>query len=201
MFLVFEGADAAGKTTQVALLAARLRTRGSPPLVLREPGGTGLGSVVRSLLKDEQGFAIGAYAELLLFAAARAQLLEEIVHPALEDGQTIVCDRYIYSTLAYQGAGRGLPVDIIAEVNRIATSGLLPDIVVLLDLPVAEALSRQSGRANDRFDQESTAFHERVRASYLEQAAADPERWILVDASQPIEAVAAEIWKKVEERC
>lgn len=203
MFVVIEGIDGAGKTTQIALLAERLRASGLAPLLLREPGSTELGMRVRQLVKGEDGnpVSINERAELLLFGAARAQLVEEVIRPALAEGQTVLCDRYIYSTVAYQGAGRGLDGELIATVNAAATGGLLPDLVILLDLDTAEAVARQHGRGADRFDQESRGFYERVRGSYLHQANADAARWVVINGAQPVEDIAQEIWEKAGKRC
>ncbi|MCX6024419.1 MAG: dTMP kinase [Chloroflexi bacterium] len=200
MFIVFEGVDGAGKTTQIEMLAERLRSQGPTPHVLHEPGGTGLGSVLRRLLKDRQPFSIGERAELLLFGAARAQLIEEVVRPALAAGQPVLLDRYVYSTVAYQGAGRGLDTAEIAAVNATATGGLEPDLVLLLDLPVATALGRQDGREFDRFDQETLAFYQRVNDSYQRQANAAPARWRTFNAAQTAEELAECIWTEVQMR-
>lgn len=202
MFIVLEGIDGAGKTTQTSLLADRLRRCGVDPLVTQEPGTTELGRSIRQIVKGNGKTPLQMVdrAELLLFAAARAQLVEEVIQPALAQGRTVLSDRYIYSTIAYQGAGRGLDLDVIDVINRIATGGVVPDLVLLLDLPGGSARRRQHGRGADRFDEESAAFYERVRASYLGQAAADPARWHVLDGTLPIEHIAEQIWSIVSER-
>jgi dTMP kinase len=202
VFIVLEGIDGAGKTTQTSLLADRLRRCGVDPLVTQEPGTTELGRSIRQIVKGNGKTPLQMVdrAELLLFAAARAQLVEEVIQPALAQGRTVLSDRYIYSTIAYQGAGRGLDLDVIDVINRIATGGVVPDLVLLLDLPGGSARRRQHGRGADRFDEESAAFYERVRASYLGQAAADPARWRVLDGTLPIEHIAEQIWSIVSER-
>lgn len=202
VFIVFEGIDGAGKTTQATLLAEQLRQCHRDPLITQEPGTTEVGLRVRQMVKgnDEGPLRLSGLVEALLFAAARAQLVAEIIRPALAAGRTVVSDRYTYSTVAYQGAGRGLDRATIDQVNHIATGGLTPDLVILLDLTVEAARQRQRGRAADRFDEESAAFYRRVRDSYLQQAAADPARWLIVDGAQPVEVIAQEIWKFLSER-
>ncbi len=195
LFIVFEGVEGSGKSTQARALRQRLASAGISVLSTHEPGGTPTGEQVRQWLKGQH--PITPLAELFLFSAARALLVEQVVRPALQAGQTVLCDRYIYSTLAYQGYGRGLDMEAIHQVNRLATCGLLPDLVVLLDLPPDAGLARKSSRALDRFEQEQQDFHRRVRQGYLELSRQEPGRWLVLDASRPREAVAAAIWERV----
>jgi dTMP kinase len=194
-FVTFEGPEGAGKTTQIGLLAEALRARGHTVTRTREPGGDPVGEKVRELLlhRDE----IGAEAELLLFAAARAQNVRSVVRPALEAGHVVLCDRYTDSTLAYQGYGRGLPADLLARVNAFATGGLVPDRTILLDLPPAEGLARQRAEEQNRLDRERMPFHERVREGFLAVAREEPERLLVIDAARPVEAVATDVQRAV----
>jgi dTMP kinase len=190
LFLTFEGPDGAGKTTQIALLADALREAGHTVTQTREPGGDAVGERVRELLLQED---VGVEAELLLFAAARARNVQTVVRPALEAGHIVLCDRYTDSTIAYQGYGRGLPLDLIARINDFATGGLKPDKTFLMDLPPAEGLARQNRTEQNRLDRESLAFHERVRDGFLATARVEPERVILLNASRPAPTIAADL--------
>ena len=192
LFVTFEGVDRAGKTTQAKLLREAL---GERAVGVREPGGTAVGERVRDLVKDP-AVELGPQAEALLFAAARAELVERVIRPALEEGRVVVSDRYLDSSLAYQGDARGLGVEEVARVNRFATGGLEPDITFLLELDLAEAAAR--GGEADRFESEGRALQERVRDSYERLAAAAPERWRRIDAARPADAVHAEVLAAVE---
>lgn len=194
-FITFEGPEGAGKTTQIGLLADALQSAGRTVTRTREPGGDVVGERVRELLLHA---SVGAEAELLLFAAARAQNVQTVVRPALLRGDVVLCDRYTDSTLAYQGAGRNLPADFIARVNQFATSGLVPDLTLLLDLPPSVGLARQAANEQNRLDREALAFHERVRAAFLSVQQAEPGRVILIDAAQPVPDVARAIWQTVQ---
>lgn len=201
LFVTFEGGEGSGKSTQMARLADRLRAVGVEPLVTREPGGTPLAEGVRALLLDPAGTP-GAEAEALLMEAARADLVARVIRPALQAGRVVLCDRYDDSTLAYQGAGRGLDHDMLLEWNRVATGGLKPDLTLLYDLAPALGLARRAeapGKMN-RLDRESGEFHERVRSRFLELAAADPQRWTVLDASLDAEALADAAWSILEDR-
>ncbi len=165
----------------------------------REPGGTPAGERIRKLLLDPSTGELDAKAEALLVAADRAQHVATVVRPTLQAGQDVVTDRYLGSSLAYQGHGRGLALDEVLQVSSWATDGLQPDLVVLLDLPTAEAAARL-GAERDRFEAEAQGFHDRVAAGYRELAAADPERWVTVDARGTIEEVAATVAAAVDER-
>lgn len=188
--IAFEGGEACGKSTQAALLAGRIDA-----VLTREPGGTGVGERVRALLLDPSVHDLDARAEALLLAAARAQHVAEVVGPALEAGRDVVTDRFSHSSLAYQGHGRGLPLDEVRRLSNWATGGLWPDVVVLLDLPADEACARR-GRP-DRFETEGDEFHERVVAGFLSLAEAEPDRWRVVDGRGPVEEVAARVWDAV----
>jgi dTMP kinase len=194
--VAFEGPEGAGKSTQVARLAARLRDAGRDVLVTREPGGTPAGDRIRAVLLDP-GLQVDPLAEFLLYAAARAQHVIERIEPALAAGRDVLCDRFAASSLAYQGYGRGLDPQWVHEVNTRATGGLVPDRTVLLDLPSRAGLARVAERgAADRLERADAAFHERVREGFLTEAARQPG-WIVVDASADEEAVADEVWRRL----
>jgi len=199
LFITLEGGEGAGKSLQQEALARRVQARGRSVVCTREPGGTPLGERLREVLLDlgERSVTLDALSETLLFMAARAELVASVIAPALERGAVVLCDRFADSTRAYQGFGRGLDLDAIDQLTAVATGGLRPDLTVLLDLPPAEGLSRASGTA-DRFGREDEAFHERVRDGYLTLAAREPERWLVVDATQTPEAVLDAIWQRVE---
>lgn len=197
MFIVFEGGEGCGKSTQTRALYRRLSKDGFGAILTREPGGTRLGERVRRHLKQTGDTQVSPLAELFLIATARAQLVSEIIRPELERGKTVICDRFTPSTLAYQGYGRGLDTDAIRDVNDIATDGMSPDLIVLLDMPVEAGLGRKKSRERDRFESESLAFHTRVRRGYLDLAKADPERWLVVDGCLPRKAIERTIWERV----
>jgi dTMP kinase len=192
LFVTFEGVDRAGKTTQARLLRDAL---GDRAVAVREPGGTPVGERVREILKDG-AVELGAAGEALLFAAARAELVERVIRPALQAGKVVVSDRYLDSSLAYQGDARGLGVEEVARVNRFATGGLEPDITFLLDLDPAEAAAR--GGEGDRFEDEGRELQEKVRDAYDRLADAAPERWRRIDASRPADEVHADVLAAVE---
>lgn len=192
-----EGIDGAGKSTQVELLAAALRAEGWPVVATREPGGTALGERLRDLLKG--AVPLAPRTELILFAAARAELVEEVIRPALDAGQVVLCDRFADSTRAYQGAGRGLDPALVEASITLATGGLAPSLTVLLDLPPALALARRPSSPGDRFESNTLGFLERVRAGYLELARAEPARWLVLDATLPIPRLQLLIWHHVRE--
>jgi dTMP kinase len=193
--IAFEGVEGAGKSTQLELLRLALEGRGRDVVVTREPGGTPAGERVRDLLLDP-GVELAPRAEALLFAAARAELVERVIRPALERGAVVLCDRYLDSSLAYQGGARGLGRGPVAGVNRFATGGILPDLVVLLDLDPADGLARRA-RGRDRIEGQDLAFHRRVRQAFLDLAAADPGRFRVVDAAAPAAEIAARVREAV----
>jgi len=198
LYIALEGPEGAGKTTQLRRLAARLRAAGLEVVEVREPGGTAVGELLRSILEDPAHRTLTPEAEALLFAAARAQLLREVVRPALEQGRTVLSDRSVYASLAYQGFGRGLGLEAVWSVNHLATGGLLPDLVILLDLPVEEGLRRDTRKASagDRIGREDVAFHRRVREGYLSLSREDP-RIRVVAADQDADRVESCIWGEV----
>ena len=195
-FIVFEGGDGSGKSTQARSLLRRLRRRGIKVLHTREPGGTPLGQSLRLLLKS--GEAMTPMSELMLFEAARAQLVQHVIRPFLDQGGVVIADRFTSSTMAYQGYGRGLDRELIERLNREATGGLEPDLTVLLDLPVETALARKGSGKGDNFDDAPVDFHRKIRRGYSALAASDPEGWLVLDGQRPPEELGREIWAKVQ---
>ena len=212
IFITFEGCDGAGKTTQAALLAERLAGRG-PVLMLREPGGTELGDFIYSYVRHQsnhpaqQGFfpelgspgfpdKVAPIPELFLFAAARAQLVFQVIQPALDRDEIIICDRFVDSTTAYQGYGRGLAQEQVTQINEIATRGVKPDLTILLDIDPEEGLDRVP-RKRDRMEEELKRFDNRVRDGYLEIADGEPKRFLVLDATRPEDEVHSRIWERV----
>jgi dTMP kinase len=192
LFVTFEGIDRSGKTTQARMLCEAL---GDEALPVREPGGTAVGERVRELLKDP-AVEMGPQAEALLFAAARAELVAKVIRPALAEGRVVVSDRFLDSSLAYQGHARGLGVDEVERINRWATGGLLPDLTILLSIEPAAAAERAG--MLDRFEDEGLSLQSAVFAAYEELAAADPSRWRHVDADRPSGDVHAEVLAAVQ---
>ena len=199
LFITFEGGEGSGKSTQIARLEARLRALGLDPLVTREPGGTPLAESIRALLLDSS-VAPGPMSEALLMESARADLVASVSRPALAAGRPVLCDRYADSTLAYQGAGRGLDAAMLANWNTIVTGGLQPDVTFLFDLDPEVGLARRAGAgvSQNRLDRESLPFHQRVRARYLELAASSPGRWIILDATASHDQLESRIWDAFE---
>ncbi len=198
LFITFEGGEGCGKSTQARLLLRRLERSAVPAILTREPGGTPLGNEIRRLLKKKRASDVTPESELFLFAASRAQLVADLIRPALDGNAVVICDRFTYSTVVYQGFGRGLDLPTVHTVNRMATGGIEPDLAILLDLPPEQGLGRKP-TSNDRFESESLSFHRTVRDGYLEMAAAEPGRWLLVDASLTRSQIATIIWDKVSE--
>ena len=206
-FITLEGPEGAGKSTQIAWLREELEARGIPCLCTREPGGTPFAEGLRRLLKHwhDPAEPILPLSELLLLAAARAQHVERVIRPALAAGQTVLCDRFSDSTFAYQGAGRGLPEDLVRAVDAAAVRDCVPDLTLLLDLPVEEGFVRAGHRRStmghfDRFENEERAFHETVRAAFLARAAAEPARFRVIDAAADPETVRRQVREAVHER-
>ncbi len=189
-FITVEGGEGAGKSSNLDFVRRYLEQHGKRLVVTREPGGTSLGEAIRALLLDHRNSDITKDTELLLMFAARAQHLAEVIRPALEQGKWVLCDRFTDATYAYQGGGRGIPRERIAVLEQWVQQGLEPDLTLLLDIPVQQGLERAGQRsAPDRFEREQIAFFERVRAAYLEQARRHPQRYRVIDASQPLEKV------------
>lgn len=191
MFITFEGTEGSGKTTQIALLADFLREQGFSVLTTREPGGTLISEQVRSILHDVHNEAMTPEAEILLYSAARAQLVGQVIRPALARGEVVLCDRYADSTLAYQGHGRGLNLDDLQRITRFATSGLQPTLTLYFALDIHQGLARrEKGNLEmNRMDLQTRAFYERVQAGYEALIAADPARWVVIDAAQGVDLV------------
>jgi len=200
-FLSIEGPDGSGKTTQARLLADHLRQAGHDVLLAREPGGTPIGDQIRQVLFSLDNKGMSPESEFLLFSASRAQLVRQVLRPHLQRGGLVVCDRFADSSLAYQGYGHGLELEMVQAVTRLATGGLRPDLTVLLDLPAEDGLARrkQGGRWN-RLDDYDLEFHQRVRQAFLGLAAADPARWVTVDGRPAVEEVQREIQRVVDPR-
>jgi dTMP kinase len=196
-FITFEGPEGGGKSTQIHRLAEVLADRAYQVWTTREPGGTRVGETIRPILLGQRQGGLTAWTEALLFTAARAQHVAEVIRPRLERGEIVLCDRYIDSTLAYQGYGRGLDLETLQRLQTQATGGLLPDLSVLLNLPVEAGLARIPRPAQDRLDRETAEFHQRVRAGYQRLAERDPGRWREVDASADPDRVAGEILELV----
>ena len=200
LFISFEGIEGSGKTTQISMLSDYLLARGRSVRLTREPGGTLIGDRVRKILLDPANAALDPRAELLLYAAGRAQHLAELIRPALGDGMIVLCDRFSDATIAYQGFGRGLDKDLIGNLDRLVTGGMRPDLTVLLDIDASTGLARARGRNSRhglqeeaRFENERLPFHERVRRGYLELAKQEPGRFRVVDASKQPEEIQKEI--------
>lgn len=203
MFVTFEGPEGSGKTTQIRLLASWLTERRHDVLMTREPGGTRIGEGIRSILLMPEHTEMHAETEILLFSAARAQIVRQVILPHLAQGGVVLCDRFADSTLAYQGYGRQLNLDTLRLITAFATGSLTPDLTICLDLPVREGLRRkQSGDAAEwnRMERERLEFQERVRGGFLALAAAEPARWLVLDAMQPVETLAAEIRERVRSK-
>lgn len=201
VFITLEGVEGSGKTTQVARLAARLRQAGRRVVTTREPGGTPISDRIRGVVLDHASVEIHPHTEALLMCAARAQLVHQVIRPALARGATVICDRYSDSTFAYQGYARGQDLATLRTLNGFATDGLLPDLTLLLDLPVEDGLQRRFGARGDgstnRMDSLELDFHRQVAAGYHALAQAEPDRWRMVDATLAEPGVAAAIWELV----
>jgi dTMP kinase len=200
MLITFEGPDGAGKTTQIRMTAEALRLQGVDPLCTREPGGTRLSEAIRGLLLDPCFQEMDPLAEALLYAAARAQLVAEVILPALQAGRVVLCDRFVDSSLAYQGYGRGLDLKLLAGINSGALEQIGPFGTVVLDLPVELGLQRvRSAGKPDRLEQEAVDFHRRVRQGFLSLARNNPQRIRVIDAAAPASAIQAAVWGAVQD--
>ncbi len=206
LFVVFEGPEGSGKTTQIRLLREALLAAGRDVLCTREPGGTPIGEQIREILHAVDNADMLPITEALLYSAARAQHVGEVIRPALDRGGFVVSDRYAYSTLAYQGDGHGLDRAMLQQMTFWATGGLEPDLIVYLDLDVTEGLRRKQealgeGGEWNRMDQLDVTFHRSVRQGYLRMAQASPTRWLVLDAGQPVEVIQREIRHRIDELC
>lgn len=206
-FITFEGIEGCGKTTQLRLAAERLTADGYEVAVTREPGGCPIADEVRAILLDARNTAMVPLAELLLYAAARAQHVSEVITPALAAGKIVLCDRFTDSTLAYQGYGRGLDKELIARLNALAAGTVTPDLTILLDCPVEIGLARAMARINgstaareERFEQESRLFHERIRDGFLSLAAVEPRRFVVIDGSQGVDETGIALMDALQSR-
>ena len=192
MFFSIDGGDGTGKSTQIDLFCRWLRQQGHPVVACRDPGSTPLGEAIRDLLLHRHDLAIGRQSEMLLYMAARSQLVAELIRPALETGKIVVADRYLLANVVYQGYGGGLDVPTLWEVGRVATGGLMPELTIVLDLP-AELAAARIGRNLDRMEMQGLEFHARVRKGFLTEAGRQPDRITVVDASRPIDVVQADL--------
>jgi dTMP kinase len=197
LFITFEGGEGSGKSLQTRALYRQLNRLAIPAILIHEPGSTVLGEKLTRLLKWARSTSISPMTELMLFNASRAQLLDEVVRPALQTGKIVICDRYTDSTIAYQGYGRRVDIETIRKVNSLATGTLKPDLTVLLDISPEAGFARKTGQEPDRFEKEDRVFHRRVRAGYLKLAEEEPRRWLVIDAALPKEKIKQMIWQKV----
>jgi dTMP kinase len=206
-FITFEGGDGTGKSTQLKALESYFHAQGRACVSTREPGGTALGKMIRQVLLEVGKQPIASPTELFLYLADRAQHVQEVILPAIDEGKIVLCDRYTDSTLAYQGYGRGIDLKLLRQLNEIANRGVEPDLTLLLDCPVELGLSRtvqrqsnagSAGGREDRFEREKVEFHEKVRAGFLAMARAEPARFRIIDASRPVEQVARQIQEIVD---
>ncbi|HPB40183.1 MAG TPA: dTMP kinase [Flexilinea sp.] len=202
MFITFEGPDGSGKTTQVKRIGRKLIEKGFDIVYTREPGGTEISDQVREILMNMKNKQMCPRTEILLFCAARAQLVEEVIRPALQSGKIVISDRYADSTLAYQGYGHGFEQETLKQLLNFATGNLWPDLTFLLDIPAEKGLRRRINNQEEwnRMDDYQLAFHERVRNGYHQLAAADAQRWEIIDADQSEEAVENEIMQRLARR-
>ena len=199
LFISFEGIDGCGKSTQADLLRSYLESKGEQVELLREPGGTALSEQIREILLNPNNDKMDPSTESILLSASRAQLTREIIIPALERGNVVICDRYADSTLAYQGYGRGINLEWLEKLNAFATAGLKPDITLLVDLPVDEALNRMQSKSFDRIEMEGIEFLEKVRSGYLELTDRFSKRYFMIDGMETIEEISKKIINKIEE--
>ena len=198
-FITFEGPEGSGKSTQIERLAVALRHDGYPVVTTREPGGTPIGERIRSIVLDPRATGMSAWTEALLFTAARAQLVRDVIRPRLEAGEIVISDRYADSTIAYQGYGRGLDRAVLSRLQEVATGGIEPDLTLLLDLSVEQGLDRIARENRDRLDDETIRFHTFVHDAYQKLAAQEPTRWRVVTASLPPDRVAHDVLQMVRE--
>ncbi len=198
IFITFEGPEGCGKSTQSVLIAEHLERLGLHCVHTREPGGTGLGEKIRKLLLHSRGTRISDMAELFLFEAARAEIVDELIAPSLKAGRIVVCDRFSDATLSYQGYGGGIPLKLIRALNRISTAGLRPDLTILLDIDAAVGLKRAARKGRDRMEHKDLAYHKRIREGYLKLAGAEPSRIKVIKGTPPIKTIQKTIRREVE---
>ena len=202
LFITFEGGEGCGKSTQIATLKTRLEAMGKTVVQTREPGGTALGESVRNLLQyDDAGQGMSPEAELLLFAASRAQHVRELVAPAIAEGQIVLCDRFLDSTTVYQGVARAIDSKKVDTINQFAIGDTMPDLTILIDLPPEIGLARVHARSDgklDRMENEAIEFFQAVRQGYLDLAKSEPKRFLVLDGSQSVEELETQIWQRVE---
>lgn len=201
-FITFEGGEGAGKSIQVEILASHLHEEGYQIKVTREPGGTRLGEQIRAITHNQENVDLHPVTEAYLMAASRAQHVEEVIYPALEAGYVVVSDRYVDSSIAYQGYGRKLGAETIRQLNDLAVNGAIPDLTILLNVDVGVGNRRRtkSLKAKDRLDLEQKEFYERVHKGYLELTKENPQRYVVIDANRPIEQIAQDVWKVIKTR-
>ena len=197
IFITFEGPDGSGKSTQMRRLARRLSSAGQVVVETIEPGGTSIGSQIRSILLDPANGELAPNTELLLYFAARAQNVDQVILPALERGEIVLSDRFTDSSLAYQGCGRGLGSETVMALDRIACRGLKPDLTLLIDIDLATSIERRSRRSADRMEEQTEAFHRKVRDAYAALAGAEPERFRVIDGRADADSVEQTIWEIV----
>ncbi len=202
MLITFEGLDCSGKTTQAKLLAERLERMGKRVMILREPGGTTISERIREILLDKKHTQLNRITELFLFSASRAQLVSEVIKPALKKNYIVICDRFYDSTTAYQGWGRGIDIEGIQKIHTVATSGLVPDITFLIDIDASEATRRKKAAElkEDRMESSGRAFYEKVRKGYFELARKEPKRFVVLKGNKTIDEIGEIIWKTVSAR-
>jgi dTMP kinase len=204
LFITFEGLDGAGKSTQIARLAKRFEDSGKRVVCTREPGGTPLGDILRDILLDPRQENLSPITEVMLYATSRAQLVHEVIRPALEEGCIVLCDRYVDASVAYQGAGLKIGTQVVSEVNRFATQGLVPDVTFLFDLPVETSRCRvensRIGTSPDRIERRSPEYFNRVRQEFLRIANDEPGRIVVLDATKTPDELEEEIWRHVANR-
>jgi dTMP kinase len=202
LFVTFEGPEGAGKSTQIKLLASKLSRDGIPHLLTREPGGTPLADQLRKILADSPDGSIDGHTELLMLLAGRAHHVANVIRPALSGNKVVICDRFSDSTQCYQGAGRGIPQDVISKINEFATGGLIPDVTFLIDVDHTVGLARlaKSERVLDRFEREQGGFHARVHSQYKKLAASEPARFVVIDGTRDKDSVAETIYRSLRER-
>jgi dTMP kinase len=198
LFIVFEGCEGCGKSTQARILYRKLCNKGIPTVLTFEPGGTTLGNRIRKILKNRGSTLIYPETELFLFIASRVQLINEVIRPALQRGEVVICDRFSPSTIAYQGYGRQLPLCSVEMINNLAVKNIDPDITILLDIPPEDGLARRIN-CHDNFETMDLQFHHRVRDGYLKMASADPDRWEVIDASLTRKQITNTIWDKIDD--